>query len=45
MNKELRIELLEKRAAVLASNGRENGRVIAKIRRQIRNLKKSIDAE
>ena len=41
MNKELRIEILEHRAAVLASNGRENSRIIAKIRREIRKLKKS----
>ena len=45
MNKELKIMLLENRAAVLETNGRDNKRIVAKIRRQIRNLKGSEKAE
>lgn len=41
MNKELRIELLKIRMATLEANEKENGRVVAKIRRLIRNLERA----
>ena len=40
MDKQLRIELLENRAAILETNGRENKKIVSKIRRKVRNLKK-----
>ena len=45
MNIELRIELLKNRMAVLESNGKENQRIVTKLKRQIRNLEKNKDAE
>ena len=41
MNKDLQIMLLEKRIAVLESNGKENGKIVTKLRRKVRNLKNS----
>ena len=45
MNKELKIQLMKNRAAILESNGKENQKIVAKLRRQIRNLEISKDAE
>jgi hypothetical protein len=45
MDKQLKIQLLENRAAILESNGRDNKKVVAKIRRQIRNLQNSEKSE
>ena len=45
MNIELRIELLKNRMAILETNGKENGKVVNKIRRLIRNLEKRVVIE
>jgi hypothetical protein len=39
MNKELRILQLENRIALLSERTKENGRIIKKLQRQLRNLK------
>ena len=45
MNIELRIELLKNRMATLETNGKENSKVVNKIRRLIRNLEKRVVIE
>ena len=40
MDKQLKIQLLENRAAILESSGRDNKKIVAKIRRKVRNLQK-----
>lgn len=39
MNKELRILQLENRIAILSERNKENGRIVKKLQRKLRNLK------
>ena len=45
MNKDLQIMLLEKRIAVLEANEKDNGKIVTKLRRKVRNLKNSDKSE
>ena len=43
-SKEYKLLKAENRIALLSERGKENGRVVAKLKRQIRNLQKEIAA-